>query len=100
MTMAKEYINERLNRTDDREDEVTSSDGEVYYVTYNKYGAVITSWNGVMLYAGKNCDTYSTLHGKGTWGFANGGFNLDFEKKKFGFPRQELNMTGIDKCRY
>jgi len=50
---------------------------------------------GVGTYMGKNCDTYSKKYGKGTWSWANGGFEVLFKAKRFAFGRQEVFMEHI-----
>ena len=80
-----------------------SSDGNVYEIRYNKHGAVLTStYKHLTLYLGKDCDAFSKVYGKGTWGWANGGFSVDFRRKSFGFGRQELDLDrvrGMVRCR-
>ena len=44
------------------------------------------------LYVGKSCDTFSKRHGKGSWGWANGGFSVDFKSIKFDFTHQTLDI--------
>ena len=58
---------------------------------------------GVVLYLGKDCDAYSKKYGKGSWGWANGGFEVVFLAQIFTFGRQEVFMDHIpnmnmDKC--
>ncbi len=93
-----------------------SSDGDKYTIKYNKHGAILTSVNtkqftknnaGVervskrlKLYLGKDCDAYSDIYGKGSWGWANGGFRIDFKNKFFGFPRQEVEIINMEKCQF
>lgn len=77
-----------------------SSDNVVYSVTYNKNGAVLASPSGKKVYLGKDCDSFSKKHGKGTWGWANGGFKVTFKNKGIGFPRQEIDIPDISKCRF
>lgn len=94
----------------------TSSDGDEYTIKYNKHGAVLTSVNTkyfiennagakqiskkLKLYLGKDCDAYSNVYGKGSWGWANGGFRIDFKHKSFGFPRQEIDIINMEKCQF
>ena len=77
-----------------------SSENDIYKVTYNKHGAVLESKKDKKIYVGKNCDTSSSKYGKGTWGFANGGFNIEYKNRHIGFPRQELSIPDIGKCRF
>lgn len=42
------------------------------------------------LYLGRSCDASSSVLGNGSWCWANGGFAVDFDTHKMGFPRQEL----------
>lgn len=77
-----------------------SSDSVVYSVTYNKNGAVLASTSDEKVYLGKDCDSFSKKHGKGTWGWANGGFKVMFNNKDIGFPRQEIDIPNISKCRF
>jgi len=42
------------------------------------------------IYLGKGCDAFSEAFGSGEWGWANGGFTVDFPSMTFGFPRQEV----------
>ena len=44
------------------------------------------------LYVGRSCDTFSKRHGKGFWGWSNGGFTVEFKSIKFGFARQSLDI--------
>ncbi len=47
-----------------------------------------------------DCKAYSPFFGYGTWGWANGGFTIDFEDIGFGFPRQDAPVEGdIGQCR-
>ena len=91
-----------------------SSDGDEFTITYNSHGAILTSISkkhyaennasGIVhskhlkLYLGKDCDAFSNVYGKGTWEWANGGFVIHYSGKDFGFPRQEVNIPGMDKC--
>lgn len=92
-----------------------SSDGDEFTITYNSHGAILTSVNkkhfaendasGVVhakylkLYLGKSCDAFSNVYGKGAWEWANGGFTVHYSGKDFSFPRQEVNIPGMEKCR-
>ncbi|MCT4654496.1 MAG: hypothetical protein N4A65_01665 [Cohaesibacter sp.] len=53
----------------------------------------------ITLYLGKACDASSAPFGKGTWCWANGGFVAQLEKRRIGFPRQEL-MCDAQKLNY
>lgn len=44
----------------------------------------------VTLYLGDSCDASSPSFGKGKWNWANGGFVVELENRRFGFARQEL----------
>jgi len=92
-----------------------SSDGDEYTISYNKHGAVLTSVNEkhfmennasgrvsskkLNLYLGKDCDAFSDVYGRGSWEWANGGFVIHFQNKSFRFPRQEVDIPNMDKCR-
>ena len=44
---------------------------------------------------------FSEIYGKGSWGWANGGFSVEFSDKSFGFARQELDFSRVkemEKC--
>lgn len=82
-----------------------SSDGHSYKMICNENGFVLTSEyptariieNGVLseviegietVYLGKTCDAFTQAFGEGTWGLANGGFAVNFDDFRIGFPRQ------------
>lgn len=82
-----------------------SSYGDEYLLSTNADGLVLTSshpkyWfvedgansrieKGIdVIYLGKSCDAFHKLFGKGRWGWANGGFRVDFDNIWLGFPRQ------------
>jgi hypothetical protein len=71
--------------------------GNTYAATFNPHGAVLKS-NTATLYLGRACDAYSPQHGKGTWGWANGGILVTFESTTIGFPRQEIEIDSRHKC--
>jgi hypothetical protein len=50
---------------------------------------------GLVIYLGKECDAFSKLYGTGHWAWANGGFEIVFTSKRFGFGRQEIDMSHI-----
>ncbi len=91
-----------------------SGDGDQYFIQYNKNGAVLTSVNEkhiiannasgkvtskkLKLYIGKDCDAFSKVYGNGSWEWSNGGFLIEFKGKSFGFPRQEVDIPGMQKC--
>jgi len=50
---------------------------------------------GLVLYLDKECTAHSELYGEGRWSWANGGFEIVFTAKRFGFARQELDMSHI-----
>ena len=65
--------------------------GTRYSYSANDDGGVLTPMDGgAALYLGRSCDAYSPRHGTGTWGWAGGGFTVDFPDRQFGFARQEL----------
>ena len=92
-----------------------SSDGDEFTVKYNSSGAVLTSIHRkhfiennasgriiskrLVIYIGVSCDAFSENYGDGTWEWANGGFVIHFQSKDFGFPRQEIDIPGMEKCR-
>lgn len=75
-----------------------SSDGTIFQVKVNINGAVLKSKKAT-IYFGKSCDARSPEYGNGTWGWANGGFRVDLEKKVFGFPRQPAPIETPD-CQF
>lgn len=95
-----------------RAEDYISSSGHSYILSCNKDGYVLTSrypvsrWIGEgyqtraitdreAIYLGKSCDAFHEVLGKGTWGWANGGFAATFENDtRIGFPRQELQCDG------
>ncbi len=84
----------------------TNEDGGVLRSVYPKAWFVeagaesrIEKGNDV-IYLGKNCDSYHKLFGKGTWGWANGGFRVDFENTNIGFARQEIDIGNGMGCRF
>ncbi|WP_157776498.1 hypothetical protein [Nitratireductor aquibiodomus] len=94
----------------------TSADGHQYTYASNENGAMLESINPVSrfkgqgagtrvitgtekLYLGKSCDAYSEVLGSGSWGWANGGFIVDFPKASVKFPRQEITVPGGMHCR-
>lgn len=42
------------------------------------------------IYLGKSCDAFHKVFGSGTWGWANGGFVVQFGNNRFPFGRQEV----------
>jgi hypothetical protein len=66
---------------------LTDGNGYEYKVTTNASGATLTSKTTV-IYLGKSCDAKSPQHGRGTWGWANGGTVVQFMDKRVAFPRQ------------
>lgn len=84
-----------------------SSEGHEYSSTCNESGMVLTSVNPVSrfieqgadshvisgkekIYLGIRCDAYNKALGKGEWGWANGGFWIEFASGRVSFPRQEV----------
>lgn len=83
-----------------------SSAGHVYSGQCNAHGMVLQSQHPVgrhlgvgadgptveieTVYLGKGCDAYSERLGGGEWGWANGGFTIDFPDASISFPRQEV----------
>lgn len=76
----------------------TAGSGVTYTLSLNQHGGVLSAEND-KLYLGRNCDAYSTEHGKGSWGWANGGFIITFENLSVGFPRQEIEIGNQHGCR-
>jgi hypothetical protein len=93
-----------------------SADGHQYRYSNNENGAVLQSVNPISrfkgqgaateivtgtetIYLGKSCDAYSEFFGSGTWGWANGGFIIDFQKGAVRFPRQEIDVPSGMHCR-
>lgn len=85
-----------------------SGDGHVYNGICNEDGMVLTSeypvgrFRGIgantrqvieieTLYLGTGCDASSEHLGEGSWGWANGGFIIEFPDTSIGFPRQEVH---------
>lgn len=72
--------------------------GVIYTLSLNQHGGVLSAEND-KLYLERNCDAYSPEHGKGSWGWANGGFIITFEALSVGFPRQEIDIGHQYNCR-
>lgn len=78
-----------------------SSEGRKYLIKYNKNGAVLKLIKTKKkIYLGKDCDVYSKKDGKGIWGWTNGGFKIIFANNKISFPKQEVEIPNILKCRF
>lgn len=92
-----------------------SSEGHQYRYDLNDNGAVLESLfpvarfrgTGAMteivtgtetLYLGRACDAYSEVLGQGTWAWANGGFAVEFDGHRIGFPRQEIDANNDGAC--
>ena len=73
-------------------------DGNEYEFTTNADGAILKS-SATTLYLRKSCDANSPQYGKGTWGWANGGFSVEFKTTRIGFPRQEIEIDNDGGCR-
>ncbi|MDX3774091.1 hypothetical protein QE250_08210 [Chromatiaceae bacterium AAb-1] len=72
--------------------------GAVYMLTINENGGVLKSGKDT-LYLGRGCDAYAPQYGKGSWGWANGGFVITFDAHSVGFPRQEIEVGNHHGCR-
>lgn len=85
----------------------SSSEGHRYDYSLNDNGAVLMSVNPVTrfkgsgagteevtgtetLYLGRDCDAFSPVLGHGRWSWANGGFVVELDGARIGFPRQEI----------
>ena len=86
-----------------------SSAGHSYIVDCNEDGYVLTSRYPVgrflgstgastrveveteTLYLGRSCDAFHPKFGQGQWERSNGGFVLEFNNLRIGFPRQDLD---------
>ena len=44
------------------------------------------------LYVGRSCDSFSKKYGKGSWGWDNDGFRVEFKSIKFVFSNQQLDI--------
>ncbi len=92
-----------------------SNEGHRYGHQLNANGAVLTSLFPVarftgtgaatqviteteILYLGRNCDAFSKVLGNGRWGWANGGFVVEFPGKSISFPRQEIDANNGSNC--
>ena len=93
-----------------------SSLGDAYTALENANGGILTSvypkfWfveaganshveeGPDIIYFGKSCDAFHKVFGKGTFGWANGGFAVEFESgQRIGFPRQELPWESLMHC--
>ena len=93
-----------------------SSFGDKYTASRNADGGILTShypkaWfveggassyveEGIdKIYFGKSCDAFHKVFGKGTFGWANGGFVVEFASgTRIGFPRQELPWDELLHC--
>jgi len=84
-----------------------SGEGHIYETACNASGYVLTSEYPVgrffgsgagttiiegheVIYLGTSCDAEREGWSTGTWCWANGGFVLEFDEYRIGFPRQEL----------
>lgn len=93
-----------------------SGEGHQYRYERNENGAVLTSLYPVarftgfgamtrietgteVLYLGRDCDAYSKVLGEGNWSWANGGFVVEFDNHRIGFPRQEIEAGQDLNCR-
>lgn len=97
--------------------ERVSTDGDVYVVSENENGFVLTSKypksrfvergsasyfsdGADIFYFGRSCDTFHERLGTGTWGWANAGFGADFQNGfSIWFPRQDVPWEGGMECR-
>lgn len=85
-----------------------SSAGHRYEYKCNKHGLVLSSKHPISrfvgsgagtsivegietIFLGVSCDAQHKVFGTGKWGWANGGFLIEFDKTSIGFPRQELH---------
>ncbi|MHA6266573.1 hypothetical protein ACXYMP_06880 [Aliiroseovarius sp. CAU 1755] len=85
----------------------TSASGHDYELSCNSNGYILRSKAPVsrfigqgantqvlrrteVIYLGRSCDAYSEVLGGGGWCWANGGFIVDLDGERLGFPRQEL----------
>lgn len=92
-----------------------SSEGHQYQYSQNADGAVLKSLypvarfqgTGAMtevitgietLYLGRDCDAFTKIHGQGSWAWANGGFTIEFDGHRIGFPRQEIDASNNGNC--
>jgi hypothetical protein len=74
---------------------LTSSEGEVFVVTCNDDGFVLTyAPLGNAIYLGNSCDVESDEIGSGTWCASNGGMLVDVGQVPIGFPRQAPYCPG------
>lgn len=73
-------------------------EGQRYTATINEHGAKLSS-DGGTLFLGRSCDALSSRHGKGHWGWANGGLLVTFDDRTIGFPRQEIEFDNAHDCR-
>lgn len=74
------------------------ADGNTYQPTTNAHGMALKSPKAT-IFLGKSCDAFSRVYGKGTWGWANGGFQAKFRKATISFPRQEIDIDVDGRCR-
>lgn len=66
-----------------------ASDGTVYALQINNHGARLNSSRDT-LYLGRDCDASSPQYGRGSWGWANGGFVVQFiDRTRIGFPKMD-----------
>jgi hypothetical protein len=79
----------------DQHSTLTSSEGEVFRVTCNDDGYVLTyAPQGNAIYLGRSCDVYSPELGNGRWCAANGGMLVEIGQVPIGFPRQAPYCPG------
>ena len=98
---AKYALKKSRDAINNKKSEIRKSGGGVIYsLTYNKNGAILKPSEGEKIYIGKDCDSFSKKYGKGTWGWANGGFKVIFKNRNVEFPKQEINIPNISKCRF
>jgi hypothetical protein len=96
------------------------SGGDKFDLKYNAHGAVLTSQSTkhfvetprgksgaetkvvsrkIKLYLGADCDAASNMHQNGTWGWANGGFSVEFPDVTYSFYRQGISIPNNNsKC--
>lgn len=93
-----------------------SASGDIYTVSENENGFVLTSKfpksrfidQGArsfvvegpdVFYFGRSCDTFHNLFGAGTWSWANAGYGAQFDSGfSLWFPRQDVPWEGGFDC--
>ncbi|OSQ51354.1 hypothetical protein [Marivita geojedonensis] len=79
---------------------IAEANGETFWVLLTDAGAQLTSDNGSEQFdMSADCSASSAKRGIGNWGWANGGFFVDFNSASFSFPRMDAPVEDGGRCR-